>query len=62
VLPLSVRLTDVTGAVVEQEGVVTSFDDLATFDMGEQLAACDEPIFADGFESGSTSAWTSTVP
>ncbi len=60
VLPYSVRLTSITGEVVSGANVVTTLDDLARFDLGVQFDIC--AMFADGFESGGTAAWSTTVP
>jgi len=60
-LPVSIRLTDVTGAQVERTGVVTALTEYAIFDMGAQLAPCFK-LYADGFETGDTSMWSGAAP
>jgi len=40
------------GAAIAQDCLETGFD---------TLALCHDPVFADGFESGDTSAWTESM-
>ena len=60
VLPYSVRLTGITGQVITGADVVTDLGGQSQFDLGDQFDPCS--LFADGFESGGTSAWSATVP
>lgn len=61
-LPLSVRLTDVLGNIIESSDVVSNFDGASEFDFGSQFPICQEGIFADDFESGNTDAWSTVSP
>lgn len=58
--PLSVRLTGVGGEVITGLGVVATLDPSTEWDLGEQFERCS--LFADGFESGSTAAWSAVAP
>jgi expansin (peptidoglycan-binding protein) len=60
VLPYSVRLTGIAGQVITGADVITTLDELSQFDLGLQFDTC--AMFADGFESGSTTAWSAKVP
>lgn len=59
-LPFSVRLTGLTGQVITAVDVVTDLSGGSRFDLGRQFEPC--PLFADGFDSGSTAAWSATSP
>jgi expansin (peptidoglycan-binding protein) len=59
ILPFSVRLSDVAGQVLVAEDVITDLGDFSEFDLGSQLPPC--ALFADGFESSDTTAWTLSV-
>lgn len=58
--PLSVRLTGVGGEVITGFGVVETLDPSTEWDLCEQFEPC--TLFSDGFESGSTSAWSTVTP
>jgi expansin (peptidoglycan-binding protein) len=59
-LPFSVRLTGITGSVITGTDVVTNLNSSSQFDLGDQFDPCS--MFSDGFESGDTEEWSTTVP
>jgi len=42
--------------------VLVGVDSAATIEIRGQIGSAGDEIFADGFESGDTSSWGSTVP
>jgi predicted outer membrane repeat protein len=46
----------------DQRGMPRPGGDLCDVGAAEFFAPCDAPLFADGFESGTTSGWSSSVP
>lgn len=48
--------------LVDQRGVVRPQGIACDVGATEYLATCDQPLFSDGFESGSTAAWSQTSP
>jgi expansin (peptidoglycan-binding protein) len=61
-LPLSVRMKDIFGNVIESTDIVTDFGDGSEFDFGDQFPECADVVFADDFESGDATAWSNTFP
>jgi hypothetical protein len=55
-------LIDGTPQTLEFFSQISGLPDLTNFFVDDVALTCEAPIFSDGFESGDTSAWSSTAP